>query len=305
MEEKWLKRFTQEEVSESSDDEVVNMDNITFDADKFAEVDTAREPLNVVFIGHVDSGKSTICGMILVACNAVDKNELKRMKQDAKEAKRETWWAAYVMDLNPEERQKGKTVEVGKAFFQTNKKRFTILDAPGHKNYVPNMIKGAAQADLACLVISAREGEFEAGFERSGQTNEHAHLVKSLGVDKLVIVINKMDSVDWSQKRYDDIRDQLTPFIRDEAGFNMENVKFCPISGLNNLNIKSKVDSKVCAWYTGGCLLDVLDNVEPPKRDKDGPVRLPILDSFVDEGKFYIYGKLENGSIQIDSQLVL
>jgi len=122
----------------------------------------------------------------------------------------------------------------------------------------------------------------------------------------LVIVVNKMDTCKWSQERYDEIRDKLTPFLRDECGFDIQNkVHFCPISGLENLNIKSKVDPKVCAWYNKGCLLDVLDNIDPPKRDKDGPVRLPILDSFVDEGKFYIYGKLENGSIRIDQQLIL
>ncbi len=167
MNDRWLKSFIMVEVSSDSEEDVINED-LYFDPEKFVEVDSSREPINIVFIGHVDSGKSTTCGRILVSSNAIDKVELKKMKMDAKAEKRESWWIAYVMDLNPEERAKGKTVEVGKAFFQTETKRFTILDAPGHKNYVPNMIQGAAQADVGALVVSAREGEFEAGFQKGG-----------------------------------------------------------------------------------------------------------------------------------------
>ena len=166
-------------------------------------VTTEKEHVNIVFIGHVDAGKSTIGGQLMYLTNMVDKRTLEKYEKEAKEKNRETWYLSWCMDTNQEERDKGKTVEVGRAYFETEKKHFTILDAPGHKSYVPNMIGGASQADLAVLVISARKGEFETGFERGGQTREHAMLVKTAGVKHLVILINKMDdpTVKWSKER--------------------------------------------------------------------------------------------------------
>lgn len=146
------------------------------------EVDKKREPVSLVFIGHVDAGKSTICGNLMLLNGVVDPRTVEKFKQEAKEKGRDSWWLAYVMDVSDEEKSKGKTVEVGRAQFDTPTKKYTIFDAPGHKNYVPNMIMGAALADVAGLVISARKGEFEAGFEKDGQTREHAQLAKSLGV---------------------------------------------------------------------------------------------------------------------------
>merc|ERR1711998_691800 len=132
----------------------------------------------------------------------VDERVIEKYKQEAKDKGRDSWWLAYVMDACDEEREKGKTVEVGRAQFDTASKKYTIFDAPGHKNYVPNMIMGAACADVAGLVISARKGEFEAGFEADGQTREHAQLAKSLGVQRLVVIVNKMDGCQWSKARY-------------------------------------------------------------------------------------------------------
>ena len=140
-----------------------------------------KDHLNIVFIGHVDAGKSTIGGQILNLTGMVDKRTLEKYEREAKEKNRETWYLSWALDTNQEERDKGKTVEVGRAFFTTDHKHFTLLDAPGHKGFVPNMIGGACQADLAILVISARKGEFETGFERGGQTREHAMLAKTTG----------------------------------------------------------------------------------------------------------------------------
>ena len=127
--------------------------------------------VNCVFIGHVDAGKSTLCGNLLCLTGQVNARDLKKFKSDAVSLNRESWHLAFVMDLNEEERAKGKTVDVGRAYFSTQNKRYTILDAPGHKNYVPNMINGVAQADVGILIVSARKGEFEAGFHRQGQTD--------------------------------------------------------------------------------------------------------------------------------------
>ena len=148
----------------------------------------------------------------------VDERTIEKFKQEAKEKNRDSWWLAYVMDINDDEKSKGKTVEVGRATMETPTKRYTIFDAPGHKNYVPDMIMGAAMADVAALVISARKGEFEAGFERDGQTREHAQLARSLGVSKLVVVVNKMDeeTVQWNEVRYNDIVSGVTPFLIEQ-----------------------------------------------------------------------------------------
>jgi peptide chain release factor subunit 3 len=145
----------------------------------------------------------------------------------------------------------GKTVEVGRAYFETARRRYTILDAPGHKTYVPSMISGAAQADVAILVISSRKGEFETGFERGGQTREHIMLVKTAGVTKLVVVINKMDdpTTEWSQTRYNEIKDKITPFIKG-AGYNIKaDVTFIPVSGYTGANLKDRVAKSVCGWF--------------------------------------------------------
>merc|ERR1711871_1422421 len=161
-------------------------------------------------------GKSTLSGNILYLTGYVDKRTIEKYEKEAKEKNRDSWFLAFIMDTNEEERAKGKTVEVGRAHFDSPSKRYTILDAPGHKNYVPSMIAGACQADVGVLVISARKGEFETGFERGGQTREHALLAKTLGVRMLVVVINKMDdpTVEWSQARFEECRDKLSPFLK-------------------------------------------------------------------------------------------
>jgi peptide chain release factor subunit 3 len=168
------------------------------------EVDETRQPVSMVFIGHVDAGKSTISGSLMYKMGIVDQRTIQKYKEEAKEKGRDSWWLAYVMDINEEEKAKGKTVEVGRACFDLKTKRLTLFDAPGHKNYVPNMIQGAAMADYGTLVISAKRGEFESGFDLDGQTREHIQLAKSLGIFKLVIAVNKMDesTVKWSKERY-------------------------------------------------------------------------------------------------------
>lgn len=262
-----------------------------------SEVDD-RDHLNLVFIGHVDAGKSTIGGQILFLSNMVDERTIQKYEREAKDKNRESWYMAYIMDTNEEERAKGKTVEVGRAHFETEKKRYTILDAPGHKNYVPNMISGASQADIGVLVIAARKGEFETGFERGGQTREHAQLAKTLGVSKLVVVVNKMDdpSVQWSQERYDEIKTKLTPFLK-ACGYNIKkDVQFLPISGLYGVNMKVRLSADVCPWYEGPSFFEVLDALEPPDRDPKGPLRMPLIDKYRDMGTV-VMGKIESGTI--------
>uniref|UniRef100_A0A671V4N1 G1 to S phase transition 1, like n=1 Tax=Sparus aurata TaxID=8175 RepID=A0A671V4N1_SPAAU len=255
-----------------------------------------KEHINVVFIGHV--------GQCMYLTGMVDKRTLEKYEREAKEKNRETWYLSWALDTNQEERDKGKTVEVGRAYFETEKKHFTILDAPGHKSFVPNMIGGASQADLAVLVISARKGEFETGFEKGGQTREHAMLAKTAGVKHLIVLVNKMDdpTVSWSLERYEECKEKLVPFLK-KVGFNpKKDIHFMPCSGLTGANLKEPTD--MCSWYTGLPFIPHLDSLPHFNRSSDGPVRLPIVDKYKDMGTV-ILGKLESGSISKAQQLVM
>jgi len=261
-------------------------------------VDDDKHPLNIVFIGHVDAGKSTLSGQILRLTGMVDKRTMQKYEREAKEKGRESWFLAFIMDTNEEERAKGKTVEVGRAHFYTGNKRCTILDAPGHKNYVPNMITGVAQADLGILVISARRGEFESGFERLGQTREHAILARTLGVNKLVVLINKMDekTVKWSKERYDSILKKLLPFLQS-IGYKKSTIKVMPVSGMSGAGIVDPVPAAECPWYKGPTFMGLLNKMKPIPRDVDGPLRIPVLDAFKEGGRVYAMGKVESGTL--------
>jgi peptide chain release factor subunit 3 len=276
-----------------------------------------REHLNLVFIGHVDAGKSTLSGSILYVMDMVDKRTIERYEKEAKDRNRESWFLAFIMDTGEEERAKGKTVEVGRAHFDTEVHRYTILDAPGHKNYVPNMISGAAQADVGVLVISARRGEFETGFEKGGQTREHALLAKTLGVKYLVVVINKMDdpTVNWDQERFDECVTKLKPFLKTCGYAIKKEVRFLPISGLSGDNIKKEVSPEVCPWWKGlytseanstsdSTLLACLDNLSMDGRDAKGPLRVPVLDRYYERG-CVVLGKVESGTLRVGDEITM
>lgn len=271
--------------------------------DLFGDV---KEHLNIVFIGHVDAGKSTTGGNLLYLCGTVDKRTMEKLEKEAKEAGRESWYLSWALDSTPQERAKGKTVEVGRAYFETAIRRYTILDAPGHKTYVPSMISGAAQADVAILVVSARKGEFETGFEKGGQTREHIMLVKTAGVTKLICAINKMDepTVQWSKARYDEIRDKMIPFFKG-AGFNPKtDVTFLPISGYTGANLKDKIDKSVCPWWDGPSLLGHLDTMPMVDRKINAPLMMPVTEKYKDMGTV-IVGKIESGHLRKGDTLTL
>ena len=282
------------------------VDQIVKPSDDVEAVDTQKQPCSIVFIGHVDAGKSTISGQMVYQMGIVDERTIDKFKREAKEKGRDSWWLAYVMDEAEEERAKGKTVEIGRAQFDTASKQFTVFDAPGHKNYVPDMIKGAALADYAGLVISARKGEFEAGFENDGQTREHIQLARSLGVQKVVIVINKMDekSVQWKQERYNKIVGSLKPFLLG-VGYEESDLFFVPISGLTGENITEPLDKKVCSWYDGKTMLEILDELPVEYRDPNGPLRIPVLDKMKDSNRMVIHGKIESGTVKLGDKLTL
>ncbi|CAK7270512.1 translation termination factor GTPase eRF3 [Sporothrix epigloea] len=268
------------------------------DEDTLKEI-YGKEHVNIIFIGHVDAGKSTLGGSILYATGMVDQRTMDKYKREAKDMGRETWYLSWALDLTSEERSKGKTVEVGRGFFETEKRRYSILDAPGHKTYVPNMIGGASQADVGILVISARKGEYETGFEKGGQTREHAMLAKTQGVNKLIVAINKMDdpTVEWSLDRYKECTTKLSQFLKG-TGYNLKtDVFFMPIAAQQTINIKDRIPKGIADWYDGPSLLEYLDNMKTLERKINAPFMMAISAKYRDMGTV-IEGKIEAGVVK-------
>ncbi len=265
-----------------------------------------KEHVNIIFIGHVDAGKSTLGGAILYVTGMVDQRTLDKYKREAKDMGRETWYLSWALDLTNEERAKGKTVEVGRGFFETDKRRYSILDAPGHKTYVPHMIGGASQADVGILVISARKGEYETGFEKGGQTREHAMLAKTQGVNKLVVVINKMDdpTVNWSKERYVECTSKLQQFLKG-TGYNLKtDVFFMPIAAQQTMGIKDRIPKDKCPWYDGPSLLEYLDGMQALERKTNAPFMMAVAGKYRDMGTM-IEGKIEAGVVKKGMSLVM
>uniref|UniRef100_A0A8C1YI75 HBS1-like protein n=1 Tax=Cyprinus carpio TaxID=7962 RepID=A0A8C1YI75_CYPCA len=261
--------------------------------------------LNLVVIGHVDAGKSTLMGHLLYLLGNVNKRTMHKYEQEAKKAGKASFAYAWLLDETGEERDRGVTMDVGMTKFETVSKVITLMDAPGHKDFIPNMITGAAQADVAVLVVDASRGEFEAGFEAGGQTREHGLLVRSLGVTQLAVAVNKMDQVNWQQERFQEIISKLGHFLK-QAGFKDSDVFYIPTSGLSgeNLTTRSKV-ADLTAWYTGPCLLEQIDAFKPPQRSVEKPFRLCVSDVFKDQGSgFCVTGKIEAGFIQTGDKVL-
>jgi peptide chain release factor subunit 3 len=265
-----------------------------------------KEHVNIIFMGHVDAGKSTLGGSILYATGMVDERTMDKYKREAKDLGRESWYLSWVMDLNKEERTQGKTIEVGRGFFETEKRRYSILDAPGHKMYVPNMIGGASQADVGILVISARKGEYETGFERGGQTREHAMLAKTQGVNKLIVAVNKMDdpTVEWSHERYQECTTKLAQFLKG-TGYNLKtDVYFLPIAAQQMMGIKTRIPKDVAPWWDGPALLEYLDSMKALERKVNAPFMLPINGKYRDLGTM-VEGKIEAGVVKKGMNMIM
>lgn len=268
-----------------------------------AKENVTVEHVNIILIGHVDAGKSTLGGCILYATGMVDERTMDKLRRDAKEAGREAWYLSWALDLGQEERAAGKTVEVGRGSFRTKgetpqgykERTYTVLDAPGHKSYVPNMIGGASQADIGILVVSARKGEYETGFERGGQTREHAVLTTNAGVRKLVIAVNKMDdpTVEWSEARFKECTVKVGKFL-EALGYKKADIYFIPISAQTTTNIDKPIPEGVCPWYKGACLLEYLHTLQLPERRIEVPFMMPVSAKFRDLGTM-IDGRVEAG----------
>jgi elongation factor 1-alpha len=253
--------------------------------------------LNLVTIGHVDHGKSTIVGRLLFETGAIREDELKKLKDLAAEFKIEGAEFAYIVDREKEERMRGMTIDIMHRPFETNKYFFTIIDCPGHRDFVKNMITGASQADAAILVISARPGE---GVQE--QTKEHAYLARVLGIQQLIVAITKMDLVNWDQKRFEELKNEAINLLKP-LGFNVDKIPFIPVSGQLGDNLLKR--STNMPWYKGPILVEALDALEVPKRPVEKPLRIPIQDVYSITGVGTVpVGKVETGVLKVGDTVV-
>ncbi|CAG4963769.1 unnamed protein product [Parnassius apollo] len=255
-----------------------------------------KDHLYIVVIGHVDAGKSTLMGRLLCELGEVSQRTLHKYEQESKKIGKQSFMYAWVLDETGEERVRGITMDVGRAQFETKTKKVIILDAPGHADFIPNMITGAGQADVALLVVDATRGEFESGFELGGQTREHALLVRSLGISQLAVAVNKLDTTNWSEDRFNEIVKKLKTFLK-QAGFKDSDITYVPCSGLTGENlVKPPNEPELYKWYKGPCLLDVIDQCNVPVRPVSKPLRMSINDVFKSTGTgFCVAGRIENG----------
>ena len=244
-------------------------------------------------------------GRLLYDLKVVDQRTIDRYRKEAEKLGKSSFALAWVLDQGSEERARGVTIDIATNKFETEKTVFTILDAPGHRDFIPNMIAGASQADFAVLVIDAGTGNFESGLK--GQTKEHALLVRSMGVQRIIVAVNKLDSVGWSEERFTEIQQQITAFLTT-AGFLAKNIAFVPCSGLTGDNITRKSEEAAgVSWYTGPTLVEELENSEPVSRALTKPLRLTISDIFRGgiQNPLSISGRIESGSLQTGDALLI
>ncbi|KAG8066729.1 hypothetical protein GUJ93_ZPchr0004g40282 [Zizania palustris] len=270
--------------------------------------DTPRQ-LNLAIVGHVDSGKSTLCGRLLHALGRISKKQMHKYDKEAKEKGKGSFAYAWAMDESADERERGITMTVGVAYFNTKNYHVVLLDSPGHKDFVPNMISGTTQSDAAVLVIDASIGSFEAGMGVNGigQTKEHSQLIRSFGVDNLIVAVNKMDLVEYSKERFNFIKSQLGIFLRS-CGYKESAITWVPLSAMANENLMTAAsDTRLSSWYDGNCLLKAIDTLPPPHCDVLKPLRLPICDVFSSQmlGQVAICGKVETGAIRSGSKVLI
>ena len=254
--------------------------------------------VNLVVIGHVDSGKSTSTGHLIYKCGGIDKRTIEKFEKEAEEMGKATFKYAWVLDKLKAERERGITIDIALWKFESEKSVFTIIDAPGHRDFIKNMITGTSQADVAILMIASPAGEFESGWSKEGQTREHALLAFTMGVKQMICCTNKMDSTEpkYSEARYKEIKTEVALYLK-QVGFKVDQVPFIPISGWVGDNMLEA--SENMPWYKGPCLLDVLDMIKPPKRPILKPMRLPLQDVYKISGIGTVpVGRVETGVIK-------
>jgi elongation factor 1-alpha len=254
--------------------------------------------INIVVIGHVDAGKSTTTGHLIYKLGGIDKRTIEKFEKESQEMGKSSFKYAWVLDKLKAERERGITIDIALWKFETPKYYVTIIDAPGHRDFIKNMITGTSQADCAVLVVASGTGEFEAGIAKTGQTREHALLAYTLGVKQMIVVVNKMDdkSVNWGQTRYEEIKNEVSRFVKG-IGYNPDKIPFVPISGWLGDNMLER--STNLTWYKGPTLLEALDAISEPKRPTDKPLRVPLQDVYKIGGIGTVpVGRVETGILK-------
>ena len=251
--------------------------------------------INLVFIGHVDHGKSTTVGRLMFESGALPEQELRKLQEEAKEKGKVGFEFAYVMDRVKEERERGLTIDLSYQKFETNKHYFTIIDAPGHQDFIKNMITGTSQADAGVLVVAVSEGVM-------AQTKEHAYLAKVLGVTQLIVAVNKMDTANFDEAKFKDIKEKMEKLLGG-VGYDTSKIQFVPISALKGDNVAKK--SENMAWYNGPTLLESLDKLDAPEKPTDLPLRMPIQDVYTIKGIGTVpVGRVETGIMKVGQTLI-
>jgi len=271
---------------------------------------STKTHINIVVVGHVDSGKSTSTGHLIYKCGGIDKRTIEKYEKEAQEMGKGSFKYAWVLDKLKAERERGITIDIALWKFETEKYSVTIIDAPGHRDFIKNMITGTSQADCAVLIVAAGMGEFEAGISKEGQTREHALLAFTLGVKQMIVAVNKMDSTEppYSETRFNEIKKEVEAYVK-KVGYAPKAVAFVPISGFHGDNMIEPTENM--KWYSGWnierkegnasgkTLLQALDAVMPPKRPTDKPLRLPLQDVYKIGGIGTVpVGRVETGIIK-------
>ena len=257
-----------------------------------------KEHMNLVFIEHVDHGKSTTVGRLLYDSGNIDEQTMRKLTEKAKELGKVGFEFAFVMDNLKEERERGVTIDLSHKKFETPKFYFTIIDAPGHKDFIKNMITGASQADAGVLVVSANPGD---GVQ--AQTKEHVFLSKTLGVNQLIIAINKMDMAKYDQKRFDEVKAEVSTLLKS-VGYKPDTILFVPLASLKGENVAKK--STNMPWYTGPTLIEAMDKLNVPDKPTNLPLRLPIQDVYNITGIGVVpVGRVETGIMKVNDKVII
>ena len=263
-----------------------------------------KSHLNLIITGHIDNGKSTTMGHFLMDLGVVDERTIAAHAKESEETgKGDTFKYAWVMDNIKDERARGITIDLAFKKFETPKYFFTLIDAPGHRDFVKNMITGASEADCAVLVLSAKEGETDTAIAPGGQAREHAFLLKTLGVAQIIVAVNKMDVADYKEDAYKAVVEKGRELVK-QCGYKPDNVPFIPVSGWKGDNLVKK--SENLSWYSGKTLLEAFDDFTVPEKPIGKPLRLPVQDVYSITGVGTVpVGRVETGSIKANDKIIV
>lgn len=255
-----------------------------------------KEHINLVFIGHVDHGKSTTVGRLLYDSKTIDESTMRKLKEKAEELGKGGFEFAFVMDNLKEERERGVTIDLAHKKFETDKYYFTVIDAPGHRDFIKNMITGASQADAGVLVVAASDSVM-------AQTKEHVFLSKTLGVSQLIVAVNKMDMVNYAEDKFNKVKEDVSALLKT-VGFKPDEIKFVALASLLGDNVVEKSDKM--DWYKGGTLLEAINELKVPDKPTNLPLRLPIQDVYNITGIGVVpVGRVETGVMKIGDKIMV